>query len=85
MELRAEMRAMDEDTSGQEAVEIMTGGSKAGSRGEKIRIEQHSISGMVWFGGWLFSLGFLHLSFWKGVLALVVWPYYLGVSLSSLA
>lgn len=34
---------------------------------------------MVWLGGWLFTLGFLHLTFWKGVLAIVVWPYYLGV------
>ncbi len=35
--------------------------------------------GMAWFGGWLFAIGFAHLSFWKGVLALVLWPYYLGV------
>jgi hypothetical protein len=35
--------------------------------------------GPVWFIGWLFTIGFLHLHFWKGLLALVVWPYYLGV------
>ena len=29
--------------------------------------------------GWLFTIGFLKLTFWKGVLALIVWPYYLGV------
>ena len=34
--------------------------------------------GMVWFGGWLFTVGFAHLSFWKGVLGLVIWPYFLG-------
>ena len=45
---------------------------------ERIRIEQHSISGMLWLAGWLFTIGFLHLPFWKGVLAIVVWPYYLG-------
>ena len=38
----------------------------------------------LWFAGWLFTLGFLHLSFWKGFLALVVWPYYVGVAVSSL-
>jgi hypothetical protein len=27
---------------------------------------------------WLYTIGFLHLSFWRGVLALVIWPYYLG-------
>ncbi len=47
---------------------------------ERIRIEQHSFGGMLWFGGWLFTLGFLGLSFWKGVLALLIWPYYLGVA-----
>jgi len=50
---------------------------------EKIRIEQHSFMGVVWFGAWLFTIGFLHLTFWKGVLAIVLWPYYLGVMLSS--
>ena len=35
--------------------------------------------GLLWFGGWLFTLGFVHLTFWKGVLAIVLWPYYLGV------
>ena len=35
--------------------------------------------GPLWFIGWLFTIGYLKLAFWKGVLALVVWPYYLGV------
>jgi hypothetical protein len=34
--------------------------------------------GGIWFAGWLFTIGFLKLTFWKGVLALVVWPYFLG-------
>ncbi len=50
----------------------------------KIRIEQHGSAGMLWFGAWLFVIGLLHLSFWKGVLAIVLWPYYLGSALSSL-
>jgi hypothetical protein len=45
---------------------------------EKIKIEQHTFSGALWFTGWLFTIGFVHLSFWQGVLALVIWPYYLG-------
>jgi hypothetical protein len=49
---------------------------------EKIRIEQHSFVGALWFAAWLFTLGFLHLHFWKAVLAIVVWPYYLGVTFS---
>ena len=39
----------------------------------------HAFSwGPVWFMGWLFTIGFAHLSFWKAVLALVIWPYFLG-------
>lgn len=38
-----------------------------------------SAAGPLWMIGWLFTIGFLKLTFWKGVLALIVWPYYLGV------
>ena len=58
------------------------------TRGEgmqKIRIEQHTFMGTVWFAGWLFTIGFLHLTFWNGVFALVVWPYFLGAHFSALA
>ena len=48
---------------------------------EKIRIEQHGFAGSLWLAAWLFTIGFLKLSFWKGVLAILVWPYYLGVAL----
>ncbi len=41
-----------------------------------------SISGTIWTIGWLFTIGYLQLPFfWKGVLALVIWPYYLGRAL----
>ena len=51
---------------------------------DKIRIEQHSASGLLWLIGWLFTIGLVHLPFWKGVLAVIVWPFYLGSSFSSL-
>ena len=51
---------------------------------QRIRIEQHSAIGMLWFGAWLFTISFLHLSFWKAILALLVWPYYLGAALAPL-
>ncbi len=34
--------------------------------------------GTLWMIGWLFTIGYLRLSFWKGVLAFIVWPYYMG-------
>ena len=50
---------------------------------ERIRIEQHSFVGTLWFAAWLFTIGFLHLSFWKGLLAIVLWPFYLGATLGA--
>lgn len=51
---------------------------------EKIRIEQHSVGGLIWLCGWLFTIGFLNLAFWRGVAALFVWPVYLGYAFSPL-
>ena len=43
-----------------------------------VKIEHHSSLCVLWVIGWLFSIGFLQLQFWYGVLALLVWPYFLG-------
>lgn len=59
-------------------------GAQRKERSERIRIEQHGATGLLWCVGWLFSIGFLHLSFWKGLLALVIWPYYIGTTVSAL-
>ena len=32
----------------------------------------------IWFMGWLFTIGYVKLHFWPAVLALIIWPYYLG-------
>jgi len=37
----------------------------------------------VYTTGWLFTIGFLKLSFWKAVLALLIWAWYLGRSLGG--
>ena len=42
-----------------------------------------SRAGAMWFVGWLFTLGFVKLGFWKAVLGLVAWPYLLGVALRA--
>ncbi|MEK6882392.1 MAG: hypothetical protein AABY22_22420 [Nanoarchaeota archaeon] len=35
------------------------------------------ISG-IWTIGWLFTIGYANLIGWKILLALFIWPYYLG-------
>jgi hypothetical protein len=37
--------------------------------------------GVIWFAGWLFTISFAHLVWWKIILGLVVWPYFLGIVL----
>ena len=35
----------------------------------------------IWFIGWVFTIGYVNLPFWKAVFALVIWPYYLGAAI----
>jgi len=45
-----------------------------GKHQQKIQIVQHTLTGGLWFAAWLFTIGYLHLTFWRGVFALVIWP-----------
>lgn len=51
---------------------------------ERIRIDQKGLGFGVWLSGWLFCLGFLDLGFWRGLAAIFVWPYFLGVRIAEL-
>lgn len=35
--------------------------------------------GLFWFAGWLFTAAYLNFVWWKWIVGLVIWPYYLGV------
>jgi hypothetical protein len=37
--------------------------------------------GPIWCMGWLFTIGLGQLSFWKAVLGIIIWPYYIGTML----
>jgi hypothetical protein len=41
-----------------------------------------SYSGL-WFAGWLFTWAFAQPVWWKIILGIVVWPYFLGSHLVS--
>jgi hypothetical protein len=45
------------------------------------RIKVESGFGIIWMIGWMFTIGFLQLVWWKALLALVIWPWYLGVAI----
>ena len=45
------------------------GGGAAGAAG-----------GTIWFIGWLFTIGYVNLVWWKILLGIIIWPYFLGVA-----
>jgi hypothetical protein len=49
----------------------------------KVRVESAGLGGMLWAAGWLFTIGYLHLAPLKILFAVVLWPYYIGVSLHA--
>ena len=51
---------------------------------QRISIEQHSATGLLWLAMWLFTIGFLDLGWGRGFLAILLWPYYLGTALAPL-
>jgi len=36
--------------------------------------------GAIWFIGWLFTIAFAKLIWWQAMVAIVAWPYYLGLA-----
>lgn len=50
-------------------------------REQSSRAAPSQLGGTVWFIGWLFTIGFAELVWWKALLALVAWPYFLGIEL----
>lgn len=42
-----------------------------------------TVTSAGWGTGWLFTIGFAHLGFAKGLLALLLWPYLLGGALGG--
>ena len=39
------------------------------------------LAGLLWFAGWMFTIAFANLVWWKIILGLVVWPLFLGFEL----
>ena len=36
------------------------------------------LAGAFWFAGWLFTISFAQLVWWKIILGIVIWPLFLG-------
>jgi hypothetical protein len=45
-----------------------------------IKVES-SLAGVIWFIGWLFTISYAQLIWWQAIIAVIIWPYYLGLVL----
>jgi hypothetical protein len=36
------------------------------------------LAGVIWFMGWLFTISYAQLVWWKIIIGIVIWPYFLG-------
>jgi len=43
--------------------------------------EKGACAGLIWFIGWLFTIGFVGLPFWRALLGIIIWPYFPGAAL----
>ena len=41
---------------------------------------QAGVGGMLWFMGWLFTIAFANLVWWKILVGIIIWPYFLGLA-----
>jgi len=57
---------------------------EGGDMAEFIRgkMEIAGLVGPLWFIGWLFTVGYAELPFFKAFIALAFWPYFLGSTLA---
>lgn len=46
----------------------------------RLEVSAGTLVGPLWFIGWLFTIAFARLIWWQAILALVIWPYYLGLA-----
>jgi len=45
------------------------------------KMEVAGLVGPLWFTGWLFTVGLVHPGFLKALIAIFLWPYFLGSAL----
>jgi hypothetical protein len=45
-----------------------------------VKVQSGSAAGAFWSAGWMFTIVFAKLIWWKALLALVIWPWYLALA-----
>jgi acyl-coenzyme A synthetase/AMP-(fatty) acid ligase len=45
-----------------------------------VHVSSGSMAGAFWTAGWMFTIAFAKLIWWKALLAFVIWPWYLALA-----
>jgi acyl-coenzyme A synthetase/AMP-(fatty) acid ligase len=45
-----------------------------------VHVNNGSMAGAFWTAGWMFTIAFAKLIWWKALLGLIVWPWYLALA-----
>ena len=45
-----------------------------------VRVNNGSAAGAFWTAGWMFTIVFAKLIWWKVLLAILIWPWYLALA-----
>jgi hypothetical protein len=57
----------------------MENNTKSQEKGITVKVDTGM--GLIWFIGWLFTIAFARLDLVESLIALLGWPYYLGIAL----
>jgi hypothetical protein len=49
-----------------------------GNKSKRGSASPGGLAGAFWFAGWLFTIAFADLVWWKIILGIIVWPLFLG-------
>ena len=61
-----------------QSITIQRTADESGAARKKTVVHNTTHIAGFWFAGWLFAIGFCKLVWWKALLAVVLWPYFLG-------
>jgi hypothetical protein len=50
------------------------------SKSKITEVNAGTLIGPIWLIRWLFTIAFAQLIWWQAILALLIWPYYLGLA-----
>ncbi|HTX90287.1 MAG TPA: hypothetical protein VMC09_03635 [Anaerolineales bacterium] len=45
-----------------------------------VKVNNGSAAGAFWTAGWIFTMAFAKLIWWKALLAIIIWPWYLALA-----